>query len=141
MAVPMSKKVGEGYKSLDREELVKKTAEKIESHLAKLKRLGHMILVGGITPNAREVLALNGIVAQMTPLKNIPIKKYYIHLPGRVELGYAFDTDWLDVWVELPCGCSLVVRYDLICGETSKLFVIDVCDEHEGLIEPDEEIW
>ena len=137
----MNKDVEGVKKSLGKEEIIEETVRKIESHLRELKRLGHIILVGGITPNAREVLALNGIVVEMTPLKHIPIKKYYIHLPARVKLGYAFDTDCLDVWVGLPCGCSLVVRYDLIYGDTSKLFVIDVCDEHEGLVEPDEEIW
>jgi len=142
MAVPMSKKVGEGYKSLDKDRVLKEAVEKLKPYFDRLKRLGHMILVGGITPNARELLILNGQAVQLIPIKTAPTRKYYLHISGRAKLGTFLESDMLFLDIDLPCGCSLQVRYDLIDCSVSKLFVMDTCEEHREYEDGyDVEVW
>ena len=138
----MSKKVGEGYKSLDKGRVLRRTLEKLKTHFDRLKRLGYMIVVGGITPNARELLILSGQAVQLDPIMIFPTRKFYLHISGRAKLETFYDGDWFDVYVILPCECTLAVRYDLIDGVVSKLFVEDTCEEHREYRDGDDvEIW
>jgi len=141
----MSKNVEGEYKSSDRERIIEEAVRKIEPYLRELKKLGHVIIVGGITENARELLILNGMAVQLEPAESyFPCmsRKYYLHLSGRARLETSLDSDMLFLYVDLPCGCCLEVRYDLIDGIASKLFVEDTCEEHGEYRDGyDVEIW